>query len=219
MKYLPRVLLIVVLLSSLNARANSVNYTNLSVYLTIGPNVIGDNVIGEMVGTNVNLFVGGGTAGGWFDGGPTGLYSPGSVGGGQTTIYFDSALGTLGGLGYGSNLVIVYGAALFNAGVFTFPTNGQNFTVSLPATLGLVAVQGCTGSDMCTTYNLTSGPGTLVLSYSYCQWCIPGGVYYAGSGYFSNVPEPGTLGLEAIGISAFALCKRKLIRHQDDDVG
>jgi hypothetical protein len=212
MKYLPRVLLVVVLLTSLNALANSVNYTNLSVYLTIYPNVFGDNVIGEMVGTNVNLLVGGGTAGGWFDGGPTGLYSPGSVGGGQTTIYFDDAEGTVGGLNYDGSLVIVYGAALFNAGVFTFPTNGRDFTVSMPATLGLVAVQGCTGSDMCTTYNLIPGPGTLVLSYTYCSWCIPGGVYYASTGYFSNVPEPGTLGLVAIGISAFALCRRKLMR-------
>jgi hypothetical protein len=208
MKYLPRVLLVVVLLTSLNALANSVNYTNLAVTLTIYANEgFGDNVFGTMGGTNVNLIVTGGTATGWFDSGPT-VYSPGSVGGGGTTIYFDSAYGTVGGAQQPT-----IESAIFNAGVFTFPaTSGQIFTVSVPATLELVVVQGCTSNGVCNTYNLTSRPGTLVLSYLYCQGCIPGGVYYAGEGYFSNVPEPGTLGLVAIGISAFALCKRKLIR-------
>jgi hypothetical protein len=81
MKHLPRVLLVVVLLSSLNALANSVNYTNLNVGLGIYPNYgLGDNVGGVLLGTNVNLDVYGGTETGWFNGGFPYGYSPGSVG-------------------------------------------------------------------------------------------------------------------------------------------
>jgi hypothetical protein len=207
MKYLPRVLLIVVLLTSLNALANSVNYTNLNVVFSIYPNYgFGDNMGGAIFGTNVNLNVFGGTASGWFDGGIPYEYLPGSVGGGEVTIYFDYAAGSLGGQNYGN---ISIQSANFYSPTFTFPTNNQWFKVSLPATLGLVVVEGCTNGGVCTTYNLSSVQGTLVLTFNYFQ-----GAYYANSGYFSTttVPEPGTLGLMAIGITAFAFFKRKLIR-------
>jgi PEP-CTERM motif len=203
MKHLPRVLLVVVLLTSLNALANSVNYTNLNVSFTIDPNYgFGENAGGALFGRNVNLNVLGGTASYWFDGDIP--YAPGSVGGGNTTIYFDYGYGALGGLNYGN--LSVDSANLYSAS-FTFPTNGQNFVVSEPATLGLVVVFGCTDAGVCTTYNLSSRPGKLVLSFIYSQ-----GAYYANSGYFANVPEPGTLGLMAIGIGVFAVSKRKLIR-------
>lgn len=208
MKHLPRVLLIVVLLTSLNALANSVNYTNLNVTLGIGANYgFGDNVFGALFGTNVGLSVAGGTATGWFDGGFPGEYLPGSSGGGDVTIYFDSAYGGLGGHNYGN--ISIESANLYSSS-FTFPTNdkdGQNFIISEPATLGLVVVEGCTNAGVCTTYNLTTKPGRLVLSFTYY-----GGMFNPNSGYFTTVPEPGTLGLMAIGISAFALYRRKLIR-------
>ncbi len=208
MKYLPRVLLVVVLLTSLNALAKSVNYTNLNVTLGIQPNYgFGDNTGGTIFGTNVNLTVGGGTATGWFDGGIPYEYLPGSVGGGDTTIYFDYVSGSLGGHNYGN---ISIESANFYSPTFTFPSNpqdGQNFIISEPATLGLVVVEGCNNAGVCTTYNLTSKPGRLVLSFTYY-----GGMFNPNSGYFTTVPEPGTLGLMAIGISAFALYRRKLIR-------
>lgn len=201
MKHLPLLLLVVVLLTSFTAFADSVNYTNLNVNIYIGPNDgSGDNLGGTLVGTNVNLLVGGGTPYVWLnDQG----YAPGSVGGGDVTIYFDYAAGTLGGQYYeGDNAAI--GAADFNAGAFTLPTNGRNFTVSVPATLGLIVVMGCTDDNQCTTYNLSSKPGTLVLSFIYVQ---DQGLYYASSGYFTTTPEPSTLGLVAIGVAALAACK------------
>jgi hypothetical protein len=121
-----------------------------------------------------------------------------------TTIYFDFVSGSVGGQNY-DNLSIR--AANLYSPTFTFPTNGQFFMVSVPATLGLVVVEGCGDGGGCTTYNLTSKPGKLVLSFTYFQ-----GSYYANSGYFATVPEPGTFGLMAIGISAFVLRKRKLMR-------
>jgi PEP-CTERM motif-containing protein len=208
MKYLPRVFFVVILLTSLNALANSVNYTNLNVTLGIQPNYgFGDNVGGILFGSNVNLNVFGGTATGWFDGGFPGEYLPGSGGGGDVTIYFDSGDGGLGGQNYGN---ISIGSANLYSPSFTFPTNdkdGQNFIVSEPATLGLVVVEGCTNAGVCTTYNLTSRPGRLVLSFTYY-----GGMFNPNSGYFTTVPEPGTLGLMAIGIGAFAWHRRKLVR-------
>jgi PEP-CTERM motif-containing protein len=207
MKYLPRVLLIVLLLTSLNALADSVSYTNLNVDLAIYPNYgFGDNVFGALFGKNVSLNVIAGTASYWFDGGLPYGYAPGSLGGGDVPIYFDSGTGILGGENYG-NISSVYSAILYSP-AFTFPTNGQNtFIVSVPASLGLVVAIACTDNGVCTTYNLSFRPGILVLSFSYFQGC-----YYPNSGYFTTVPEPGTLGLLAIGISAFAFRKRTLIR-------
>jgi hypothetical protein len=208
MKHLSRVALFVLLLASLSAFADSVNFTNLNVYFTIAANQgFGDNIGGTLIGTNVNFFLSGGTPYNWFAGDT--LYAPGSVGGGDTTIYFDFAAGTLGGQYYeGDNAGVT--TADFNAGVFTFPTNGKNFTVSVPASLGVVVVTGCTNAGVCTVYNLVSKPGTLVLSFAYSQYY---GMYYGASGSFTTtVPEPSTLGLVGIGISVLAACKRKLIR-------
>jgi hypothetical protein len=137
-------------------------------------------------------------------------FAPGSIGGGGTTFCFDSAQGTLGSIFYDGGSTSIY-AADFNADAFTFPTNGRNFTVSVSATLGLVIVQGCTDAGVCNTYNLTSNSGTLVLSFDYDQ---SSGLYFGDSGYFVSTPvptpEPGTLGLVAIGIGTLAACKYKL---------
>lgn len=207
MKHLPRVLLFMFLLTSLNSFANSVNFTNLNVNLRIFPNGgSGDNLGGTIFGTAVNLMVGGGTPFSWFN--DFEGSAPGSVGGGNTTIFFDFAQGTLGSQFYDGGSTGI-NAADFNAGNFTFPTNGKDFTVSVPATLELVVVLGCTDSGVCTTYDLTTKPGKLVLSFTYDQGS---GLYFGSAGYFANTPEPGTFGLVAIGISALAACKRKLTR-------
>lgn len=191
MKQLPRILLAVLLFSSLSAFANSITYTNLDMSLYIGANYgFGDNVFGTLTGRGTNLLVSGGTPDYWFSGDQG--YSPGSAGGGSTIIYFDGAYGIVGSVNYGN---VNIEAADFNTGSFTFPSNGQkNFTVFLPASVGVITVFGC-GSNSCQQYNLVTNPGTLKLSFVYED-----GLYYANQGSFSNTPEPSTLGLMAIGL-------------------
>jgi PEP-CTERM motif len=209
MKRLSRVLLSFFLLTSISAFANSVNYAGLSASFVVTPNLgDGGNFGGTLVGTNVNLTLGGGTPVGWFDG-VTG-YAPGSGGGGGIMVYFDFASGTLGGQSYGGDNLFPT-VANFNAGSFTFPADGSGFTVSVPASLGVEMLTGCPSDGMCTTYNLFSRSGTLVLSFYYDS---NSGLYYGSSGSFTSaaVPEPGTLGLVTIGLSALGIYKRKLIR-------
>src|ERR1700683_1718194 len=197
MNRLLRILSLILVLTSVSAFANSVNITNLQVNFSIGPtDGSGDNVGGLVYGSTVNVYVSGGTPGNWFSILPI---APGSIGGGSITIYFDYVSGNIGSLSLNGESVI--SAAWFNTGFFTFPTNGQNFTVKLPASLGAVSGAAC-GTSTCTPFTLQTLPGTLTLSFIYSN-----GYYYANLGTFTaTTPEPATLGLMGIGISAIVWC-------------
>jgi hypothetical protein len=100
--------------------------------------------------------------------------------------------------------------AITALGSFQFPTNGRNFTVSVPATIdGLV---GGSTSDMAGDFYLQIPPGKLVLTFDFS----PGGngvppYYQFSHGIFTTTPEPGTLGLMASGLTAIvgSVVKRK----------
>lgn len=200
MNRLLRILPIMLGLFSMSAFADNITYTNLNVNFNISPNDgSGDNVGGTILGPGVNLLAGGGIPADWFNNDVG--YQPGSEDGGPTTIYFDFGSGKIGSLPYDSfDSYIV--ATSFNAGSFVFPTNGQDFSVSFRASIAPINGAICSNGP-CQTFTLMTRPGTVVLSFYYSPYT---GLYYGGSGSFSTnntpVPEPGTLGLMAIGLAA-----------------
>jgi hypothetical protein len=210
MKWFHRIVVTVVLLTSISAFANSTNFTQLGFDIGIRPNDgSGGNLGGTIFGTGVNLAVGGGTPYDWlnsFSG-----YAPGSGGGGGTTIFFDTVFGQLGGQTYGDS-DLGLNAVSFSAGGFTFPTNGQDFSVTVPASIDVI-----TGDFFFTcpnptcSFTLETEPGFLTLSYSYDPTT---GLYFASGGsLFADsvavTPEPATLGFVSIGVGAVAWRKYK----------
>ena len=203
MKRILSILACVCLLMSISAFADSYSFTNLNVSLAIEPNEgFGDNVFGTISGPGVNLTVGGGTPVDWFTNTNAPGYLPGSSGGG-TMIYWDYASGTIGGKFY-SDVEIGLEANNFNAGGFTFPTNGQSvFTVKVPASIAIIE-GSIINTD--TPFTLLTKPGVLTLTFtydSYWGWCL------ASSGSFMSTPEPSTLVLMGIGLGGMALRKYK----------
>jgi hypothetical protein len=205
MTHLRKALWLILLFAPLNCFATSTHDSDLSVNLNIFPNDgTGDNLGGTILGPGVSLTVGGGTPYYWFnnvDG-----FAPGSGGGGSTTIYFDSVFGTIGSKSY-SELFI--GAATLNAGGFTFPTDGEDFAISVPASIGLIVLTGCTNSG-CQTFNVITKPGVLTLSFDYYAGT---GLYYGAGGSFVStttpVPEPGTISLMILGLASIARLRHR----------
>lgn len=206
-----RILLTILVLTPITAFADS--FTNLSVNFQIFPNDgSGGNMGGYISGPGVNLAAGGGTPFSWFNGSQG--VAPGSTGGG-TIIFWDGAVGQIGSQHYNNfgNFNLPYiqlDASTLNAGSFTFPTNGQDFTISVPASLGVITGTIVSDCNVCPTFSLATLPGTLTLSFYYSTYW---GQYFGASGSFTSaaittVPEPGTLGLMAMGIVAIA--RRKL---------
>ena len=207
MRQMIRILLGMFLLTSISAFADS--FTGLGVNFNVQPNNgSGGNIGGQISGQGVNFLAGGGTAFSWFNG-SVGV-APGSIGGGSTTIFWEDAFGTLGSQTYLDGDIALDPSTL-NAGSFTFPTNGQDFTVSVPASLDIITgtiLATCNG--VCQTVSLTTTAGTLTLSFFYSA---ADGMYYGTSGSFissaiATVPEPATLGLMAMGV--VAVTRRRL---------
>jgi hypothetical protein len=113
---------------------------------------------------------------------------------------------TIGGRGFGCG---GENCSLFATGLtalrgFTFPTNGQNFTVTLPARInGPITGELDTGQ----LFNLQIPTGQLVLNFDFEANQDGGPAYYQLSqGVFTTpgfqpTPEPGTLGLMASGLA------------------
>ena len=202
MRRFHRIALAVFLMSSIAAFANSTNFVQLGVLLDIGLNDgSGDNVGGTISGTGVNLTVGAGTPFDYMNA-LVGI-APGSQGFGGTTIFFNWASGQLGGQTYDS-LGIYLDPVTLNAGAFTFPTNGQDFSVTLPASIDVITghYTGICPTPTC-VFSLSIEPGTLTLSYTYSA---DTGLYFGSGGLFvSNsvavAPEPATLGLVGMGLA------------------
>jgi hypothetical protein len=195
MRQTMRLFLGILLLTSVSAFADS--FSNLSASLTINPNNgSGGNIGGTITGPGVNLQVGGGASGGF---------------GG--TIYWDFAIGGLGSQNYtnmgngGAFPYLALDPATLNVGGFTFPTNPQDFstfTVTVPASLGIVTgtieAQGA-DCNPCKTFVLTTIPGLETMSFQYDPVM---GFQFTGGSFTSSTttPEPGALGLMATGIGA-----------------
>jgi len=113
-------ILLGMLLTSISAFADS--FTGLGVNFNVQPNNGSGNIGGLISGQGVNFLAGGGTPFSWFNASQG--EAPGSTGGGGTTVFWADAFGTLGSQTYFDG-DIALDPSTFNAGSFTFPTNGQ----------------------------------------------------------------------------------------------
>jgi hypothetical protein len=199
MKLVPRLISIIFVLISINAFADTISHF-LNTNVSMGPNSgEGDNVGVLLSGQGVSIFALGGTPTGWFD--DDIFYRPGTSGWlGPATIFWDS-----GALQIGSQLYSFYqfdlGSITINFPFVTFPSNGKDFSVSIPfvwefdgTILGNCPTSGC-------GFELVSKPGTLTLSFVYNA---DTNAYFASGASFTTVPEPGTIEFMAIGIAAMA---------------
>jgi hypothetical protein len=82
---------------------------------------------------------------------------------------------------------------------FTFPTNGRNFTVTMPATLN-GPIGGALGANQ---FDLQIPSGRLILTFDFVpgQSGGPPAYYQFSQGMFTTTPEPSTLGLMASGLA------------------
>jgi len=169
----------------------------------------GDNQSSTFTGPGVNLFASGDVSCFWCGLGQYSL-TPGSsitsnVGtGGLDWVFVQGSL-TLGGQ---PQVCGPPDCGLFSVGVtalssFTFPTNGRNFTVTVPAMLN-GPIQGQLGSgDTFHQFALQIPQGRLVLTFDFVpsQNGGPPAYYQFTQGAFKTTPEPGTFGLMASGFA------------------
>ena len=203
MKRIGWLVLLLVVMTSVSALADSVNFTAASTTLIIYPYIGYNNVYLLMSGPG--LFLGGwaGTPPNWFSG--TVGYLPGSIGGGKIplTLYdVGGYLPGLGGIDVAGGQMNCCSATLF-AGTFTFPTTGKDFTIYLPATISGISGTASNGD----AFSFSPTAGSVKLSFTYS-----GGLYYGSQGSFGPAPEPGTLALMGTGIIAILSLVRRRSR-------
>ncbi len=183
-------------LISVNALADSVTYKITNANLYISPNYGGGGNLGfSMRGSGITLIGDGGTAVSFFDG--NNGYLPGSPGeGGSPLFLWDVISAKIGSTTYGfDDIQLDCCSAGFGGGGFTFPTNGKNFTIVLPASISLVSGTIVPADQ---SFSLIFTPGRLTMSFYFA----PDGRYYPSQATFVSAPEPGALGLMATGLAA-----------------
>jgi hypothetical protein len=196
MKLIPRIISISFLLVSVSAFADTIRF-GLNSNVLMGPNYgAGDNVGVTLSGQGVSISAIGGTPAFWFDGDIA--YFPGQDGLGPTTIFWDTAFLQIGAIGYDFGQFDLAPTDLYVPSI-TFPTNGKDFTVSVPWAWALYGTiyTNCPSSGC--GFLLAGNPGKLSFSFFYEP---TDGVYFANSASFSTVPEPATFTFMAIGIAA-----------------
>jgi len=134
-------------------------------------------------------------------------YAPGSIFNGATGVFFSS-----GSVQFGDNTYALSGVPSPGSLVltnFTFPTNGQNFSILVQADFSTSAYYWDDNAGQYQTINIGgSAPGTMTFT-----WYPSAGLYVANPAVFRSAtvaPEPGTLGLMGTGlISLFVLARRR----------
>lgn len=183
-----------------------------------GQNLGYDNLGAILTGPGTTVFLGGGTNCSWCSIGQSD--TPGTSLNPSTQVFYDAVSGsvTLGRQTYNCDEVecIVGEGSISAVGNITFPTNGQNFTVTVPASVGSILVtvptpgqgQGFVQAD------LLIPSGELTLSF-FLNPSFPNGppAYYGleQATFTASAPEPGPLGLMMaglVGILGFTLKRR-----------
>ena len=188
-------------------------------------NFSGDNLVSQFWGPGVNLTATGGTncfdwcSGDSFSNTPGTSLTPGSE------IFYGSVYGTLTFEGHNicteqfHCFISDASAGIGASQSLTFPTNGQDFTVRLPAGMGPVDVNFYQpGTGALETVNLGEFGGEMVLSFQFVPE-FPGGpppYYLFERATFTSgfaAPEPGPLGLMAAGLAGLLglVLKRRLL--------
>ena len=186
---------------------------------------VGDNVASQFIGPGVNLTATGGTVfcSDWCDG-DSFSNTPGSSLTPGAGILYDGVFGTLTIEGQtfceeGTCFISQEsGAGIGASQSLTFPTNGKDFTVTLPAVMGPVEVSTLTPPDgALTTFDFGEFSGEMVMSFDFVPQ-FPGGPpphYVFDRATFTSgfaVAEPGPLGLMAAGLAGLLglVLKRRL---------
>jgi len=183
--------------------------TTRTIFVT---NVSGDNLFSQFIGPGVNLTATGGTnCFDWCT--PDSFYNaPGTSLTPGSEIFYGLVWGTLTFEGQNVCEQDTCFIADASAGIgasqsLTFPTNGQDFTVRLPAVMGPVDVNfPQPGTGALQTVDLGEFGGEMVLSFRFVPQ-YPGGpppYYVFDRATFTSgfaVGEPGPLGLMAAGLA------------------
>jgi len=201
MKLALRILLLALAFIPTDVFADDIIFTNLNATFGVAPNDgFGDNVYGVAWAPGVQFFMIGGTPLGWLDieGQPAGtVWNP--LGG--TVLFVDGA-----SLKIGTQSFDLTGGGFIETGSFTFPTNGKDFRIALPAFMGFGGTLVCPELP-CPNVTLETLGGVLRLSFLYEP---ERGLYHPLVGSFTTTAEPSTMALMGIGLTAVSWAKYKI---------
>lgn len=202
------------------------SYAQLRTTTVLETGGAGDNVVSDFIAPGINLTATGGTVNcfDWCNGDSL-SNTPGSSLTPGAGILYGGVFGTLTFEGqtfceepFTCFISQESGAGIGASQSLTFPTNGKDFSVTLPAVMGPVEVSSPTPPDgALTTFDFGEFSGHMTLSFLFVPESSPGlpSRYVFDRAIFTSgfaVAEPGPLGLMAAGLAGLLVLvlKRRL---------